>query len=105
MADVYEIPSVSEPIGITALESVKNETPVIISKQSGVSEVLHHCLKVDFWDVNELSNKIISLLRYDALGSCIRENSSSEVSKINWDAAAEKCLAVYDKMCRDAGQR
>src|SRR3989338_4719297 len=105
MADVYVMPSVSEPFGITALESVKNETPAIISNQSGVSEVLHHCLKVDFWDVNELSNKIISLLRYDALGSCIKENSSFEVSKINWDAAADKCLAVYDNLGRGAEQR
>ena len=61
-SDVYFMPSVSEPFGISPLESMRNDTPTIISKQSGVSEVVSHCLKVDFWDVNELSNKIISVL-------------------------------------------
>ena len=57
MADIYVMPSVSEPFGITALEAMKNKAPVIVSKQSGVSEVVRHCLKVDFWDVNELISK------------------------------------------------
>ncbi len=98
MADVYVMPSVSEPFGITALEAMKNKTSVIVSKQSGVSEVVRHCLKVDFWDVNELSNKIISLLRYKPLHETIKENAYFEVKKFNWDIPAEKCLNVYNEV-------
>ncbi len=96
MADVYAMPSVSEPFGITALEAMKNKTPVIVSNQSGVSEVIKHCLKVDFWDVNELSNKIISLLRYNALHETLKENAYFEVKKFSWDVPAEKCIQIYD---------
>ncbi|MBI2653055.1 glycosyltransferase family 4 protein [Candidatus Woesearchaeota archaeon] len=98
MADVYAMPSVSEPFGITALEAMKNKAPVIVSKQSGVSEVIKHCLKVDFWDVNELSNKIISLLRYKPLQETLKENAYFEVEKLNWDVPAEKCIEVYSEL-------
>ena len=98
MADVYVMPSVSEPFGITTLEAMKNKTPTIVSKQSGVSEVIKHCLKVDFWDVNEISNKIISLLRYQALSETIKENAYSEVQKLNWDVPAEKCIEIYNEL-------
>jgi glycogen(starch) synthase len=63
MADLYVMPSVSEPFGIAPLEAMSHDVPVIISKQSGVSEVLTHALKVDFWDINEMANKIIAVLR------------------------------------------
>lgn len=96
MADIYVMPSVSEPFGITALEAMKNKTPVIVSKQSGVSEVIRHCLKVDFWDLNEISNKIIALLRYKTLHETLREDGYFEVKKFNWDVPAEKCIEVYN---------
>ena len=98
MADVYVMPSVSEPFGITALEAMKNKAPVIVSKQSGVSEVIKHCLKVDFWDVNELSNKIISTLRYKPLHETLIDNGYSEVRKLNWDTPAEKCINIYNEL-------
>jgi len=98
MADVYVMPSVSEPFGITALEAMKNKTPSIVSKQSGVSEVVRHCLKVDFWDVNEISNKIISLLRYNSLHETMKENGYFEVKKFSWDVPAEKCIDVYNEL-------
>ena len=98
MADVYVMPSVSEPFGITALEAMKNKAPVIVSKQSGVSEVIRHCLKVDFWDVNELSSKIISLLRYKPLHETMKENAYFEVKKFNWDVPAQKCIDVYNEL-------
>ncbi len=98
MADIYVMPSVSEPFGITALEAMKNKTPVIVSNQSGVSEVIRHCLKVDFWDINELSNKIISLLRYNTLHEALKENGYSEVKKFSWDIPAEKCIDIYSEL-------
>src|SRR5258706_5074321 len=64
MADLYVMPSVSEPFGIAPLEAMSHDVPVIVSKQSGVSEILNHALKVDFWDVNEMANKIVAVLRH-----------------------------------------
>ena len=98
MADIYVMPSVSEPFGITALEAMKNKTPVIMSKQSGVSEVIRHCLKVDFWDVNEISNKIIALLRYKPLHETLKDDGYFEVKNFNWDTPAEKCIQVYNEL-------
>ena len=96
MADLYVMPSVSEPFGIAPLEAMKNGTPVIISKQSGVSEVIMHCLKTDFWDVNEMANKIIAVLRYNELKSMLGKNGHSEVKNISWDIPARKCVGVYN---------
>lgn len=95
MADLYVMPSVSEPFGITPLEALRNDTPVLISKQSGVSEVLKHAMRVDFWDIDEMSNKIISALRYPALRDDLRAHGKAEVGKMNWDRAASDCLGVY----------
>lgn len=100
MSDVYVMPSVSEPFGITALEAMKNKAPAIVSKQSGVSEVVRHCLKVDFWDIDELSNKIIALLRYKPLNETLRDNGYFEVKKFNWDTPAEKCIEVYNEITK-----
>ncbi|MEO1237975.1 MAG: glycosyltransferase family 4 protein, partial [Planctomycetota bacterium] len=97
MADVYVMPSVSEPFGIAPLEAIANDVPVIISKQSGVSEVLEHALKVDFWDTDEMANKIIAVLRHPPLGATLREHADLEVRKLTWDGAAEKCLDVYER--------
>ncbi len=98
MADVYVMPSVSEPFGITALEAIKNGTPVILSKNSGVSELIMHCLKVDFWDINQLANKIIAVLRYKELQELMSANAGKELLKINWKNSAKKCISVYNKV-------
>ncbi|MBI5389238.1 glycosyltransferase family 4 protein [Candidatus Woesearchaeota archaeon] len=98
MADVYVMPSVSEPFGITPLEAMKHKTPVIISKQSGVSEIVHHCLKVDFWDVDVLAAKIIAVLRYPPLHQTLRDEGHKEVKKRTWEDAAAKCLDVYGRV-------
>ncbi len=98
MADVYVMPSVSEPFGITPLESMRNGTPCIISKQSGVSEVIKHCLKVDFWDIDETANKILGVLNYKALKETLSENGLNEVKKFNWNIPAAKCIDVYSKV-------
>lgn len=95
MADLYVMPSVSEPFGIAPLEAMSHGTPVIISKQSGVSEVLTHALKVDFWDVDEMANKIVAVLRHPPLSSTLQEHGAMEVRRLTWDGAAEKCVRIY----------
>lgn len=98
MADLYVMPSVSEPFGIVALEALARGTPVIVSKQSGVSEVINHCLKVDFWDVNELANKIICSLRYKPLLEEMRNNGKKEIERLSWEQVAEKTIQVYSRL-------
>ncbi|MHC4519142.1 MAG: glycosyltransferase family 4 protein, partial [Planctomycetota bacterium] len=98
MADLYVMPSVSEPFGIAPLEALDNDVPVIISKQSGVSEVLKHALKVDFWDVNEMANKIVAVLRYPPLQMTLRNHGNFEVRKLRWKDAARRCVAVYEEL-------
>ncbi|MGP1347274.1 MAG: glycosyltransferase [Phycisphaerales bacterium] len=97
MADCYVMPSVSEPFGIAPLEAISHDTPTIISKQSGVSEVLRHVLKVDFWDTDEMANKIVAVLRHPVLSQTLREHGSMEVRSLTWDGAAERCAEIYRK--------
>lgn len=98
MADCYVMPSVSEPFGIAPLEAMSHDVPVIISKQSGVSEVLTHALKVDFWDVDEMANKIVAVLRHPPLSQTLREHGALELRKLTWDGAAAKCVQVYERV-------
>ena len=95
MADLYVMPSVSEPFGIAPLEAMSHDVPVLISKQSGVSEILTHALKVDFWDVNEMANKIVAVLRHPPLASTLRQHGGFDVRKRTWTDAARECLQVY----------
>jgi glycosyltransferase involved in cell wall biosynthesis len=97
MADCYVMPSVSEPFGISALEAIQHDVPVIISKQSGVSEVLTHVLKVDFWDTDEMANKIIAVLRHPPLSQTLRSHGNIELRRLTWEGAAEKCVRVYGR--------
>ena len=103
MADLYVMPSVSEPFGIAPLEAIANDVPVLISKQSGVSEVLLHALKVDFWDVNEMANKIIAVLRHPPLSRTLREQGSFEVRKMSWTDSAKQCVGVYEQAMAGMG--
>jgi glycosyltransferase involved in cell wall biosynthesis len=92
---LYVMPSVSEPFGITPLEAIRAGVPVIISNQSGVSEVMPHALKVDFWDTDALSQAICSVLQYKSLANTLRTNGREHLSKISWDAAAQKVKRIY----------
>lgn len=96
MADLYVMPSVSEPFGLAPLEALRNDVPVLISKQSGVAEVLKHALKVDFWDIEEMANKIVAVLRHPPLHTTLREHGNFEVRKLSWTDAAVKCNEVYE---------
>jgi glycogen(starch) synthase len=97
MADLYVMPSVSEPFGIAPLEALDNDVPVIISKQSGVSEVLMHALKVDFWDVDEIANKVIAVLKYPPLQAMLRNHGNFEIRKLRWKDSAQKCARIYEE--------
>ncbi len=101
MADCYVMPSVSEPFGIAPLEAMRNDTPVIVSKQSGVAEVLTHALKVDFWDVDEMANKIVAVLKYPPLSKTLTEHGRFELRGLSWDGASEKCVKSYARAIAD----
>ena len=97
-ADLYIMPSVSEPFGLVALEALRNKTPILISKQSGVSEVVNHALKADFWDINEMTNKIVNVLRYKELQQELANNGYSETKRFNLDEPARQCIAAYKEV-------
>ena len=98
MADVFVMPSVSEPFGIVPLEAMLNGTPSIISKQSGCSEILKNALKVDFWDVDQIANNIVALLNYKVLHNAMTDNGLEEVNGLNWDEPAKRCVDIYKKV-------
>jgi len=89
------MPSVSEPFGISPLEAMKSDVPAIISKQSGVAEVLKYAIKVDFWDIDALADAMYALLKYPALSKVAIEEGRQEVDNLKWDSAAAKVKAVY----------
>ena len=97
-SDLYVMSSVSEPFGISCLEAILFDVPVIISKQSGVSEVLSNALKVDFWDVDELANKILNVLSHPALSKELQAQSSEELKHIQWEKSAVKVEDIYKKL-------
>lgn len=97
MTDVYVMPSVSEPFGITPLEAMRTGVPVIISKQSGVAEVLNNALKVDFWDLNSLSDTIIGLLKHKEVAKQLAQDGTNEVHEMKWEYAALKVKEIYYK--------
>jgi glycosyltransferase involved in cell wall biosynthesis len=98
MSDLYVMPSVSEPFGISPLEAMVYDVPVIVSRHAGVSEVLTHALKVDFWDVEDMAGKILAVLSYPALSREMLRNGRKELKAIRWDVAAERIIGVYNQL-------
>ena len=96
LSDVYVMPSVSEPFGISPLEAMRSNVPVIISKQSGVAEVLDYAVKVDYWDVDALADAIYGLIQYPALAGMFASKGLEEVTNLKWNDAAAKIKAVYE---------
>jgi glycogen(starch) synthase len=105
-ADVYAMPSVSEPFGLTALEAVRHGVPVVLSKESGAAEILQNgTLKVDSWDVETMAKMIVSILRYPLLAETLRRVSTEEIRGLTWEEAARKCIRLYyDTMAIDGGR-
>lgn len=97
IGDLFVMPSVSEPFGLTPFEAIGYGTPALISKQSGIAEVLHNCLKVDFWDVNEMANQIVSVVQNDALRDELHSNSLKEYDRLSWDNAANRLFELYER--------
>jgi glycosyltransferase involved in cell wall biosynthesis len=95
LSDVYVMPSISEPFGISPLEAMQSNVPVIISRQSGVSEILQHAIKVDFWDTHAMADAIYGILKYEGLPSMFKKHARDEVDNLKWEHAAAKVKDVY----------
>lgn len=102
MSDVYVMPSVSEPFGISTLEAIQSGVPVIVSKQSGVSEIIQNIIKVDYWDIDELADAIHALLQYPTLSNTIQQKAFKEIQLLSWDKTAEKVNSVYNHVLSNA---
>ncbi len=101
LSDVYVMPSVSEPFGISPLEAMRSNVPVIISKQSGVAEVLDYAVKVDYWDVDAMADAIYALVQYPALADMFARKGLEEVTTLKWDDAAAEVKDVYLSVIND----
>jgi glycosyltransferase involved in cell wall biosynthesis len=100
-ADVYVMPSVSEPFGLTALEALRQGTPVILSRSAGVSEVVRHALRVRFGDVDDLASKILAVLLYPPLKETLSSRGREEVQQLSWRESAWRCIGVYRELVRE----
>lgn len=98
LSDVFVMPSVSEPFGLVPLEAMRSNVPVVISKQSGVAEVLKNALKVDFWDVDGLADAIYGLLHYKSLSDTFIKEGREEVENLKWEHAAKKIKVLYQEL-------
>lgn len=95
IGDLFVMPSVSEPFGLTPLEAIGYGTPALVSKQSGVSEVLRNCLKVDFWDIDEMANQITAVMQNEALGTELLNNARPEYESLSWGRVSDEMLDIY----------
>jgi len=98
MSDLYVMPSVSEPFGLASLEAIQSGVPVIISKQSGVAEVMPHAIAVNFWEVDRLANAMLHVLRRPSLSNTLRKNSKQSLKQITWETAAIKINHLYHEL-------
>jgi glycosyltransferase involved in cell wall biosynthesis len=97
-SDVYIMPSVSEPFGISPLEAMQMGVPSIISKQSGCAEILHNVIKTDYWDIDAMADAINAIVTHPAMYNQLREDGLAEVAQITWDKAGQKVIDIYNKV-------
>lgn len=102
ISDMFVMSSISEPFGITALEAAAHGTPVIMTKQSGVAEVLTHSLKYDYWDTDRLADLMVNLASSEGLRDTIVDNAFEQLGGLSWETMAERCLNVYRNTSRGA---
>ena len=98
VSDIFVMSSISEPFGLTALEAAHHGDVLILTKQSGVSEVIWSALKYDFWDEQKLANEILAVAENPALRKTLQENVKNEYHKISWQSVAKKCLKIYNNV-------
>lgn len=97
LADIFVMSSVSEPFGLTALEAAHHHDALVLTKQSGVSEIIWSAMTYDFWDEKKLTDEILAIAGNSALMESLQQNIASEYHKISWDQVAKKCLTIYNK--------
>lgn len=97
-SDVYMMPSVSEPFGISPLEAMQCGVPSIISKQSGCAEILNHAIKTDYWDIDSMADYIHAVVKYPAMYETLKKNGQTEIDNIKWEYAGEKVRAIYNRL-------
>ena len=97
IADLFVMPSVSEPFGLTPLEATAYGAPTLVTKQSGVSEVLNNCLKVDFWDTHEMANQILAVVQHDSLRRELTAGAYRELKSLSWSKPAERITEIYQR--------
>ena len=97
LSDLFVMPSISEPFGLTPIEALFYGVPSLIRRQSGVGEVYANCLKVDYWDVNEISNQITAVLQNPGLHETLVNNSVHELDHLTWDKPSQRLMNIYQK--------
>ncbi|MGQ1786527.1 MULTISPECIES: glycosyltransferase family 4 protein [unclassified Saccharicrinis] len=100
MSDLYVMPSVSEPFGISPLEAMQSNVPVLISYQSGVAEILNHAIKTNFWDIDAMADAMYGVLKYPSLSKMFIHHGKSEVESLKWEDSALKVKEVYDSVAQ-----
>ena len=98
MSDLYVMPSVSEPFGISPLEAMQSNVPVLISRQSGVSEILTYAKKTDFWDIDAMADAMYGVLSYPSLSTFFAKHGKEEVDSLKWENSAHKIKKIYDEL-------
>ena len=103
ITDIFVMSSISEPFGLTALEAAHHGDALILTKQSGVSEIIWSAMKYDFWDQKKLAEEILAIASSDTLKNTLKDNVRNEYRQISWDKVAKKCLKVYNKIIKHKG--
>ncbi len=99
ISDVFVLPSIMEPFGVTPLEAMCKDTPTIVTKQSGVAEVIKHAFKVDWWDIDKMASQVISLLKYPTLHKTMKHHGRIEAQGLDWKKPAQECINIYNELC------